>query len=162
MRFAKIANRLGPAYRHTIVAVDGNTDCLDRLDPALDVRVLPIPVAKGRLLSLGNVIRFRRVLASQKPDLLLSYAWGAVEWGLVNRIVPICPHLHFEDGFGPEEAVGRQFRRRIWFRRAALAAPTELIVPSRVLESIALESLALPRTAHPLHPQRHRLRPLRG
>ncbi len=144
MRFAKIANRLGPAYRHTIVAVDGNTDCLDRLDPALDVRVLPVPVAKGRLLSLGNLIRFRRVLASLKPDLLLSYAWGAVEWGLVNRIVPICPHLHFEDGFGPEEAVGRQFRRRIWFRRAALAAPTELIVPSRVLESIALESWRFP------------------
>ena len=144
MRFAKIANRLGPAYRHTIVAVDGNIDCLDRLDPALDVRVLPVPVAKGRLLSLGNLIRFRRVLASLKPDLLLSYAWGAVEWGLVNRIVPICPHLHFEDGFGPEEAVGRQFRRRIWFRRAALAAPTELIVPSRVLESIALEFWRFP------------------
>jgi glycosyltransferase involved in cell wall biosynthesis len=144
MRFAKIANRLGPAYRHTIVAVDGNTDCIDRLDPALDVRVLPVPVVKGRLLSLGNVIRFRRILASQKPDLLLSYAWGAVEWGLVNRIVPICPHLHFEDGFGPEEAVGQQFRRRIWFRRAALAAPTELIVPSRVLESIARGSWRFP------------------
>ncbi len=145
MRFAKIANRLGQAYRHTIVAVDGNIDCLDRLDPALDVRVLPVPVAKGRLLSLGNVIRFRRALSSQKPDLLLSYAWGAVEWGLVNRIVPICPHLHFEDGFGPEEAVGQQFRRRIWFRRAALAAPTELIVPSRVLESIALASWRFPK-----------------
>jgi L-malate glycosyltransferase len=144
MRFVKIANRLGSAYRHTIVAVDGNTDCLDRLDPTLDVRVLPVPVAKGRLLSLGNLIRFRRVLASRKPDLLLSYAWGAVEWGLVNRIVPICPHLHFEDGFGPEEAVGQQFRRRIWFRRAALAAPTELIVPSRVLESIALGSWRFP------------------
>ena len=144
MRFVKIANRLGRAYRHTIVAVDGNTDCLDRLDPELDVRVIAVPVAKGRLLSLGNLIRFRRVLASQKPDLLLSYAWGAVEWGLVNRIVPVCPHLHFEDGFGPEEAVGRQFRRRIWFRRAALAAPTELIVPSRMLESIALESWRFP------------------
>jgi glycosyltransferase involved in cell wall biosynthesis len=144
MRFAKIANRLGSAYRHTIIAVDGNTDCLDRLDPSLDVTVLPVPVVKGRLLSLGNLIRFRRVLASIGPDLLLSYAWGAVEWGLVNRVIPVCPHLHFEDGFGPEEAVGRQFRRRIWFRRAALAAPTELIVPSRVLESIALDSWHFP------------------
>jgi glycosyltransferase involved in cell wall biosynthesis len=144
MRFAKIANRLGPSYRHTIVAVDGNTDCLDRLDSALDVRVLPVPVAKGRLLSLGNMIRFRHVLSSLKPDLLLSYAWGAVEWGLVNRIFPVCPHLHFEDGFGPDEALGRHFRRRIWFRRIALAAPTELIVPSRVLESIALESWRFP------------------
>jgi len=144
MRFAKIANRLGPAYRHTIVAVDGNTDCLDRLDPALDVTVLPVPVAKGRLLSLGNLIRFRRVLSAEQPDLLLSYAWGAVEWGLVNRVVPVCPHLHFEDGFGPEEAVNQQFRRRIWFRRVALAAPTELIVPSHVLESIALQSWRFP------------------
>ena len=145
MRFAKIANRLGPAYRHTIVAVDGNTDCLDRLDPALDVRVLPVPVAKGRLLSLGNMIRFRRVLASQKarPAAQLRLGRRRVGLGEPHRF-PVCPHLHFEDGFGPEEAVGRQFRRRIWFRRAALAAPTELIVPSRVLESIALESWRFP------------------
>jgi glycosyltransferase involved in cell wall biosynthesis len=145
MRFAKIANHLGRRYRHTIVTVDGNTDCLDRLDPALAVRVLPVEVEKGRALSLRNLWRFHRLLRAERPDLLLTYAWGAVEWGLANRLPPVCRHLHFEDGFGPDEAVGRHFRRRIWFRRAALARPTEVIVPSRLLESIALESWRLPR-----------------
>lgn len=145
MRFAKIANRLERRYRHTIVSVDGNTDCLDRLDPGLDVTVLPVDVEKGRALSLRNLARFRRVLRDRRPDLLLTYAWGAVEWGLANRLPARCPHLHFEDGFGPDEAIGRHFRRRIWFRRVALAGPTEVIVPSRLLERIALESWRIPR-----------------
>ncbi|WP_158045864.1 glycosyltransferase family 4 protein [Skermanella pratensis] len=145
MRFAKIANRLGSRYRHTIVAVDGNTDCLDRLDPGLDVTLLPVEVEKGRAFSLRNLLRFRKVLRDRRPDLLLTYAWGAVEWGLANRLPALCPHLHFEDGFGPDEAIGRHFRRRIWFRRVALAGPTEVIVPSRLLEGIALESWRIPR-----------------
>jgi L-malate glycosyltransferase len=120
IRFAKIANRLGNRYRHTIVAVDGNIDCLDRLDPFLDVDILAVPVEKGRGFSLRNLFRFRRCLRRLAPDLFLTYAWGAVEWGLANRSPPVCPHLHFEDGFGPEEAVSQQISRRIWFRRVAM------------------------------------------
>jgi glycosyltransferase involved in cell wall biosynthesis len=51
--------------------------------------------------------------------------------------LPVCPHLHFEDGFGPEEADGRQLPRRVWLRRLALSGQSRIVVPSRTLEAIA-------------------------
>jgi glycosyltransferase involved in cell wall biosynthesis len=78
------------------------------------------------------------------PDVLLTYNWGAVEWALINRFGPAIPHLHIEDGFGPEEAE-RQLARRVWTRRLALTGPgTKVVLPSRNLERIALQLWSLP------------------
>ena len=139
MRFVKIANRLGRRYRHTVVALDGRDDCRQRLDPELEVGFVPVAVEKARGISAANFRAFRRLLTGQRPDLLLTYNWAAVECALANRVRPVCPTLHFEDGFGPEEAGGRQLRRRVWFRRIALGGTCEVIVPSRGLERIALD-----------------------
>jgi glycosyltransferase involved in cell wall biosynthesis len=139
IRFVKIANRLGRRYRHSIVALDGNQDCRQLLDPALDVTMLTVPARKGRGLSLRNLWAFRHRINDLQPDLLLTYNWAAVEWALANRWRPVCRNLHFEDGFGPEEVDGQQIPRRVWFRRVALTGATEVIVPSRGLERIATE-----------------------
>lgn len=139
VRFTTVANRLGRRYRHTVVALDGDITCAGRLDPSLDVELLPLAVARGPGVSPANLIRFRRLLAQTRPDLLATYNWGAVEGALANRWRPVCRHLHFEDGFGPEEAVGRQLRRRVWLRRVALSGATTVVVPSRVLERIAVQ-----------------------
>lgn len=141
VRFATLANRWGRKYRHSIVAMDGDHSCADRLDPAIDLTLLPFDAAKGRGLSLGNLRRARALLRTLRPDLLLTYNWGAVEWGLANRWSPLCRHLHFEDGFGPDEAGGKQLPRRVWMRRLALGGHhTRIVVPSRLLERIATES----------------------
>src|SRR5262249_49463749 len=66
-----------------------------------------------------------------------SYGWGAVEWGLVNRYWPIAPHIHLEDGFGPEESETVQLRRRVYLRRIAFGQHTRIIVPSRTLWNVA-------------------------
>jgi glycosyltransferase involved in cell wall biosynthesis len=53
---------------------------------------------------------------------------------------PLCPHLHFEDGFGPDEAGGAQLARRVWLRRIALTGGhTRIVVPSQMLREIARE-----------------------
>jgi glycosyltransferase involved in cell wall biosynthesis len=85
---------------------------------------------------LGNRRRFRRYLEKHAPDVLVSYNWGSMEWAMANwpRLVP---HVHIEDGFGPEEA-DRQLSRRVWTRRLLLANST-VVVPSRTLERIALD-----------------------
>lgn len=137
IRFTRLANEFGRRYRHTIIAMDGNTAAASLLDPALDVNFHTLPVEKSGGFSLANLRAFRQTLARLRPDLLLSYNWGAVEWGLANRVLPYCRHLHFEDGFGPDESDGRQIPRRVWFRRIALSGPTTIIVPSRTLERIA-------------------------
>lgn len=136
VRFATIANHFGRKYRHTIIAMDGDFGCADRLDGALDLSVMPLDVRKGAGLSLANLKAFRSILRQAEPDLLLTYNWGTVEWALANRFRSICRNVHFEDGFGPEEARG-QLARRVWMRRLALTGRTDIVVPSRTLERIA-------------------------
>lgn len=50
---------------------------------------------------------------------------------------PLLAHVHIEDGFGPEEA-DRQLLRRVLTRRLVLSK-SQIVVPSRTLERIALD-----------------------
>src|SRR5262249_6500177 len=136
-RFCEIANWLGPNYHHTIVALDENFECANRLDGEVSWESVSVKVHKSRGIDLGNLVRFRRLLKEMHPAILVSYGWGAVEWGLVNRYWPIAPHIHLEDGFGPEESETVQLRRRVYLRRIAFGQHTRIIVPSRTLWNVA-------------------------
>ncbi|MCW2240933.1 glycosyltransferase family 4 protein [Azospirillum canadense] len=149
VRFVRLANRLGPRYRHRILALDHRRDSASLLAPELDVGFLDLEMRPGKTGVAANLAIARRVLSRLRPDLLLSYNWGAVEWPLANRLAPLCPSIHFEDGFGPEEADGRQIRRRVWMRRLALGG-ARVVVPSRALWSIATGVWRLP-TPRVLH-----------
>jgi len=139
VRFAATANRFGRAWRHAIVAMDGDTACRERLDPALDVTFPTVALRKGD--TLGNLRRCRRALVDLRPDVLVTYNWGAIEWAMANLLVRT-RHIHVEDGFGPEERA-RQLHRRVWARRLVLRRAT-VVLPSRTLERIALEVWRLP------------------
>lgn len=137
VRIAEVLNRLGGRYRHTILALDGVLDCRSRLDAGLDVALAAAPIPKGNLLAA--LIEIRAELRRRQPGLLLTYNWGAIEWGLANRLGPRLRHVHFESGFGPEEADGQILRRSL-FRRLALARADALVVPSTTLVKIATEA----------------------
>ena len=139
MRFAALANRFGRAWRHAIVAMDGNTACRERLGPGLDVSFPAVALRKGD--TAGNLWRCRRALRELRADVLVTYNWGAIEWAAANLLVG-GRHVHVEDGFGPEERA-RQLPRRVWARRLVLRRAT-VVVPSRTLERIALEVWRLP------------------
>jgi L-malate glycosyltransferase len=139
-RFVTLANRLGAKYRHRIFALDGNLACAARLDPAVDARAEAVRLTKGGSLSLGNLRTIRRLLAETRPDAVLTYNWGAIEWVLAERILPVVRrHIHFEDGFGPDEGPSRQLPRRVLFRRLALGGNAQIVVPSRTLQRVATE-----------------------
>lgn len=133
IRFCTLANRFGARYRHVIFAMDGCYDCCDRLAPGLDVQLADV-LAKKRD-TFGNRRRFRSYLKARPPDVLVTYNWGSLEWAMANW-PSLLPHVHIEDGFGPEEA-DRQLFRRVLTRRLVLAR-SEVVVPSRTLEKIAL------------------------
>ena len=134
VRFAALANHFGNRYRHLITALDDQWDCVARLAPGLQVELVR-PLGRKRA-TLRNALTYRRQLGRLRPDLLVTYNWGAMEWSLAN-LPPLCPHLHIEDGFGPEEA-GGQLRRRVLFRRLTLSAgATRVVLPSRTLHAIA-------------------------
>ena len=144
MRFVTLANAFGNRYRHTIVALDGDYACAQRLAGELSVAYLSIEAPKQA--TLGNVGRFRRRLRELSPDVLITHNWGAIEWAMAN-IPPLARHIHIEDGFGPEER-SAQLRRRVLTRRLVLRHST-VVLPSRNLWRIATETWRLnPRRVH--------------
>lgn len=133
VRFAAIANQLGSKYRHRVLAMDGAYDSAELLDDDVDIEVANLSFVKGR--TVRNALKFRRALQEWQPSVLVTYNWGAIEWALAN-FVNVCPHLHIEDGFGPDEIV-RQHRRRVLFRRLVLSRSTKVVLPSQTLHKIA-------------------------
>jgi glycosyltransferase involved in cell wall biosynthesis len=134
IRFCTLANRFGAAYQHVIFAMDGCYDCRDRLAGGLDVTIADVLAKKPD--TLGNRRRFRSYLKTHRADLLVTYNWGSLEWAMANWPV-LLPHVHIEDGFGPQEA-GHQLVRRVLTRRLLLSG-SQVVVPSRALEKIALD-----------------------
>jgi glycosyltransferase involved in cell wall biosynthesis len=134
-RFAQIANHLGHHFEHTLIALDGNEDARRLVDRAVALQIVEFEYDKRS--QLQSLFQFRRELEQRPHDLLLTYNWGAVDWALANRLRRPSRHLHFEDGFGPDEAE-RQLPRRVWFRRIALTGRhTIVVVPSLTLKAIA-------------------------
>ncbi len=139
VRFAAIANHFGRAWRHAVVAMDGNTACRERLHPDLDVTFPVVDIRKGD--TPGNVGRFRRVLRALRPDVLVTCNWGSIEWAIANAMVRL-RHVHLEDGFGPEER-DRQLSRRVWTRWLFLRQ-ANVVLPSHTLQRIATDTWRLP------------------
>lgn len=141
VRLAAMANHWGKKYRHTIIAMDGVYDCAGKFDANVEFELHRLDFTKGA--TRENIILFWRKLQEWRPDLLLTYNFGAIEWVLANFFAQH-PHIHTEDGFGPEEADGSQLLRRVWLRRAGFIFGKHLIVPSSTLYNLATQNWRLP------------------
>lgn len=134
-RFVQLANHFGSRFHHLIRPMDGRTDAAALLDGDASCEIQPLGFQRGN--ALANIRGARRVLADEKPDLLVTYNWGATEWAAANYRNPV-RHIHIEDGFGPEEA-NKQLLRRVLFRRFVLNRHSTVVVPSLSLKRIALD-----------------------
>ena len=132
MRFVALAKGLGDEFTHTVIPLNGDTNAARFLASNDPVTLAAAPSGKGSLMV--RLSRYRKMVKERAPDLLVTYNWGAIEWALANNPLET-PHIHIEDGFGPEESK-RQFPRRVWTRRLALRRST-LVVPSRTLKEMA-------------------------
>jgi len=134
-RFAALANHFGDQYRHTIMSLDGQSEAVHLLASRVLHRELP----HQRTTSLAaTLMRARRIIRAESPDLLITYNWGAMEWAAAN-LTCLTRHIHIEDGFGPEEAHA-QLLRRVLFRRAVLNINSTVVLPSRTLVKMATQS----------------------
>lgn len=141
MRLVAMANHWGKKYRHTIIAMDGVYDCAEKFEPGIDFDLHKLEFTKGA--TRENVVLFWKKLKEWRPDLLITYNFGSIEWALANFFAQH-PQIHIEDGFGPEEAGGRQLARRAWLRRAGLLFGKHLVVPSNNLLQLATQNWLLP------------------
>lgn len=140
LRTIAVLSAFGDAYRHSIVSMDGRTSAAERLPPGLDVRLLPSPPRAG---SLVTARRLRRLLLAERPDLVLTYNWGAFDMLLAARSAGFRRVVHHEEGFNEDET-GHFKRRRVLARRLVLPGAHCVVVPSRLLRSIATGLWKLP------------------
>lgn len=139
VRTVDLMNALGVEFDHTVIAMDNVTTAAARVFPEVGFRLLGSPRAESTLATAQAV---RGLLRRHRPDVMLTYNWGAIEAAMGARWAG-CPLIHAEDGFGPEEAT-RRLPRRIWTRRLVLRGAKATVVPSRTLERIALSEYRLP------------------
>jgi len=143
-RFATLANAWGDRWSHHVASIDGDFACAERVEEGVELHIHHLPPRVPGPFDVRAAFIARRVLAEVRPDVLCTYNWGSIEWAAANRIAPLAPHVHFEDGFGPDEADGAFIRRRVLMRRAMFAGGSTVVVPSRTLERVALDVWRLP------------------
>jgi glycosyltransferase involved in cell wall biosynthesis len=130
VRFAALANRFGDRWRHAVVALDGRTDCAERIGRHVPFSLLPTPIGKEE--GPWRLWRIRRALVAVRPHALVTSNWGSTDWVAAACTIPSLRHIHTEDGFGPDEAAGQKWRRvlarRLILRRSAVVLPSQLLL----------------------------------
>jgi glycosyltransferase involved in cell wall biosynthesis len=141
LRMVRVINHFGKRFRHTVIALDDDFAAADGFAGEIDVMLSSTRQQKTGTLHtvLGGALTLRRL----RPDLLITYNWGAIEWAMANRLVSVSRHIHIEAGFSQREADSQIFRR-VLFRRWALARCALIVVPSRLLEDLARGVWRLP------------------
>lgn len=147
LRCVRLINAFGRGAEHAIVSGDP-----ERLSAAAGlaktVRVAwpDFPSLKGKPW-LGRLKRLAAAMAGY--DLICTYNWGAIDAVMAHTLFAdpykLAPLVHHEDGFNEDEAQGLKGGRN-FYRRIALGRSAALVVPSRTLERIALETWDQPRT----------------
>ena len=141
LRTVTLMNALGPRVRHTIIPVNGSHTAATRIAGDVVVDLRPAPPGKGGLFYAAKL---GRTLAALRPDLVLTYNWGAIDGVIGSLLYRVAPVVHGEDGFGKDEATALK-QRRVLARRLVLRHALRTIVPSRVLFDIALTRFRVPR-----------------
>jgi glycosyltransferase involved in cell wall biosynthesis len=139
VRTVDILNRLAGSYRHTVMAMDGHFEAAEGIRQSAEVRTLAPPPRRS---SLVYPLTFRGLIRELRPDLVETYNWGAMDALAGARLASVCPIVHTEDGFNPDEVV-RLKKRRVWARRALLNGIYQTVVVSNVLLDIALKQYGL-------------------
>ena len=149
-RMATLIDALGTDYTHAITAMDGQYAAEALLPETIKWSRHEVPVRKTSLVSPGNVSAFRKALREVAPDLLLTSNWGTIEWHLANSGPGARPHVHFEDGFGPDETGGNFNRKRdlargfVFSGLLSARSKREFVCPSTVLEQRFTRDWAVP------------------
>ncbi len=145
VRTSDIIQNLDHRFRHTILAMDGQYLCKGHFDPSKKIDILYSDLILPKKNTLKNVLTITQLLKQIKPNLLLTYNWGAIEWVMAHYFAPVCPIIHAEDGFNHDE-LKKQKLSRVYIRRLFLRHCNLIIVPSYNLENISKKIWKIPQS----------------
>ncbi|MCI4663769.1 MAG: glycosyltransferase [Neomegalonema sp.] len=135
-RFASIVGRLGDEYEHVIGSMSGDFEAQGLIPESVRWRRVDLPGAKRGGVSIKNMWNFRKVITAERPHLLVTSNWEAIEWLMVNRGPGAVPQVHFEDVFGRDEQLDDADAKRAWSRRRAFPGRNRAYVaPTREIEA---------------------------
>ncbi|MBB4857523.1 glycosyltransferase involved in cell wall biosynthesis [Novosphingobium chloroacetimidivorans] len=147
LRAARLMNAFGRGIAHHVVsAVPGALAAASAIEWGIDVAYPDdFPSLSGR----PTPARLQRLATAMRGyDLVLTYNWGAMDAVMAQTVfrdfLKLPPLVHHEDGFNEDEAAGLKTSRN-WYRRLALGRASALVVPSRLLETVALGAWQQPR-----------------
>ena len=145
-RFAELVDQLTSDFHHRVISLSPDVEAQNLIQKKQKISVSTLDLDKSALTNFSNIKKLKRLFSDCDPDLLCTYNWGAIEAVIAKQAGSLrkIGHLHFEDGFGPDEGPTRQNKKRVLARRAVLRN-TKIIVPSRTLEILALETWKLQR-----------------
>ncbi|MGB7373186.1 glycosyltransferase [Pontixanthobacter sp.] len=140
IRCVRLINAFGTQFSHAIVSAMPDHMAAARLI-ANGMRVTypnNFPSLRGRPTP-GRL--YKIAAAMQGYDLVLTYNWGAMDAVMAHTLfkdkLGLPPLIHHEDGFNEDEQKRLKPTRNL-YRRIALGKSSGLVVPSEVLEDIAL------------------------
>jgi glycosyltransferase involved in cell wall biosynthesis len=140
-RFARLTRALGPEFQHIVTSMDRRFDTMRLISDVENVESFDIPSTRGR--NLNNVARFASALRTIQPDRVVTYNFGSIEWAFASALLRL-PHLHIEDGFGPEESEKRLLRRSFLRSVALYLSRGTLITISNTLARVARQEWHIP------------------
>lgn len=140
IRCVQLINAFGKKFSHAIVSAMPERMEAARLISAGSAVAYPknFPSLSGRPTP-GRL--YKIAAAMQGYDLVLTYNWGAMDAVMAHTLfrdkLGLPPLIHHEDGFNEDEQKRLKPTRNL-YRRIALGKSSGLVVPSEVLEDIAL------------------------
>lgn len=134
-RLVTYLNASRAQFDHQVYAMDGCYVAGELITNFKRADIHDGAIPKGSMYKA--IMAAKSQLQRIKPDLLVCYNWGAIEWALAAG--KNIPTIHIQDGFAEDEQVGEKMLRRL-MRRFAYGRCKRVIVPSRNLEDIARNS----------------------
>ncbi|UYY59415.1 glycosyltransferase family 4 protein [Sphingomonas sp. S2-65] len=138
-RAIRLMNAFGDRARHTIVsAMPDQLEARAYVAKTVQYEIAQNPPPLSGRPSVGRYEAIAKFM--RRFDLVLTYNWGAIDGVMAARVFGkgLPPIVHHEDGFNADEAE-RLNPVRNMYRRFALPAANALVVPSHVLERVALK-----------------------
>jgi glycosyltransferase involved in cell wall biosynthesis len=138
-RAVRLMNAFGDKARHTIVsAMPDQLEARQYIAKGIKYEIAQDPPPLSGKPSVKRYEAIARYM--RRFDLVLTYNWGAIDGVMAARVFGkgLPPIVHHEDGFNADEAE-RLNPVRNMYRRIALPAANGLVVPSHMLERVALK-----------------------